>query len=581
MELRLAVCPDRHDNFASLRAILSQLRNYAQPEHRAALTKIDDYLHEVSPEGKADHDPTHGGLLTDSVAFAIMRRISRESVYTARVIDLSARMMNAILSQIPSCKQVHVDHIDRLDRPTLKVLARAMLLLQPEHKFSWVWHSESDPTASGPDGDNDIFLASRNKLLRQLVSILSPMLEHHGNGQPLTRPEAEPRKVSTYDVSAALVMQNYDACFLWCDRLVRSNIDTEVAEGLRLMGLAAVNVGKVEEALHALRLAEEMATTPGRRAHLCYLQGLIEAKRSYDLSSSADHYERGLVTLEEDGPEVEDLPLERAWLYNGIALNEALLWRRNPVATEHYARAFGLVRDAFGLVRDGGHAARIYLRFNLLANSAFLMEMQGNYDLAIDIFSKTFDFGLDRSLTEKRDGSSALNYRIGTLHYRARRLDEASRLLQDAAQQDTATENWATQERILRALGTIALDRGAFAEAATVFNSGLEICRNSRSAEGTREHGRGLITAFLLDGKAQRARDVYETLSTEEGLTVIPAGKLTPDHLDKDVRPSPPSPKLPAYIPEVDLEDIPITDINRFLGNAPSQDSPRVVHWRS
>src|SRR5262249_10005346 len=152
---------------------------------------------------------------------------------------------------------------------------------------------------------------------------------------------------------------------LWCDTLLTSNKDEDVAEGLRLLALAAVNVSKADEALHLLYRAEEMTRSCGQRAHLCYLQGLIQTKRCYDLSGSTAHYERGLAALRAGGSETGDLSLERGWLLNGLALNEAILWRRNPGAAEHYARAFALEQDAFNLVREGDHPARIYLRFNL------------------------------------------------------------------------------------------------------------------------------------------------------------------------------------------------------------------------
>lgn len=576
----LAVCPNQQENFASLRTIINQLRPYARTRERSDLDRLEDYLREACPTPNASGDNTHGQLLTDSVTFAIMRRISRESVYTARVIDLGARTINTIISQIPNCTEVHVDYIDSLDRPTLKVLARAMLLLETSHGFSWIWHSVSDPTSTSDQETADIYVASRGQFLRQLIGILSPTLKPHSGVKALQRPNNQTLKVSPYDISAALVLQNYDACFLWCNSLLESNIDAEVVEGLRLMALAEVNVNRLKEALSALKIAEEMTTKSGKRAHLAYLQGLIEAKRQYDLFNSMERYVRGLTTIDDSNEKDEDLPLERGWLLNGIALNEAILWRRNPSAMNHNQRAFALEREAFDLVRDGTHPARIYLRFNLLANMAFLMEMQGNYDLAINIFDNTFAFQLDQSPTKQARWRSTIGYRLGLLHYRARRMTEAYQLIQESAEQDAITEIWATQERILRALGHIAIDRGAFAEAASAFAQGLEICRKARSAEGTREHARGLISTLLLEDKKQQAQEIYENLYEEEGLHLTRGSILDFSELKEELRPSPLSPKLPAYIPEIDLEGIPIIDLNRFLSKSLPQDSSRMALWR-
>jgi tetratricopeptide (TPR) repeat protein len=581
-ETYLNVCPDRHESFASFRSILNQLTPYAGTEQLVELAKIEAYLLEACPHLAGGSQDSHGSFMANSVTLAIIRRISRESAYTSVVIDLGAKIINKILSKLPNCKYVYVKDVDRLDRPTLKVLARAMLLLKPEDGFSWIWHSTSDPTATFTEDFDDLFISSRSFLLKQFVAILSPEIVYHCGVKPLKRPEVTSEQRSLYGISTALVLQNYDACFLWTDILLQSNDDLEVIEALRLKALAAINVGKRIEALALLHSAEEMVKSPGRRAHLCYLQGLIEGKRSYDLSASTAHYQRGLTILQDCFSPDEDLPLERGWLLNGLAMNEAIQWRRNSKEMIRHTKAVKLLREAFSSIYEDKTPNRAYLKYNLFANSTFLMEMLGKYDLAIDIFSKTFGYIAESatSQTNRADRQAVLNYRIGLLCYRAGHLDEADRLLGEVANQNTNPERWPDYERILRALGIIALEREDFSKALTFFSKGLEICRDSRSAEGTREHGRGLVATMLLEGKKQQAFDLYEMLHTEESLTLFPKEKLITDELNRDLRPSPPSPKLPAYIPEIDLEDIPTIDLNRFLGKTPSRDYSQPVLWR-
>ncbi|HKR11336.1 MAG TPA: hypothetical protein VJT15_04720 [Pyrinomonadaceae bacterium] len=578
-ELRLKVLPGQHGSFASLKSILTQLKSLANSEQRAEFARIDNYLEDVCPDASTQGNGNYGKLLTDSVAFAILRRISRESVYTARVIDLSARIINTALSHLPSCTRVHVVDVDRIDRLTLKVLARAMLLLEPAHQFAWVWHSASDPTATSDEGGENIFLASRRQLLRQLVGILSPRLEYQSTTSALISDDTQNDEVSTYDISAALVLQNYDACFLWCSAVLRNGCNKEEDEVLRLMALAATNVGRLEEALGFLHAAEAKCVSPSRLGHILYLQGLIEAKRRYDLSSSNAHYQRGLAILDAEKVENAAVRLERAWLFNGLALNEAILWRRSPIRTEHYERAFNLVRNAFDLVRDREDAAATYLKFNLLSNSAFLLEMSGKYDLAIDVLDKVFDFTPEQLRSEYHRLRSNVDYRVGILHYRAGRLEDANRHLQVAAEHDDALQSWYTSERILRALGIVALDLGAVAEATAVFTKGLEMCQKARSAEGAREHARGLIAAHLLSGKQRQAQEVREDLLNEEAMDVVTIASVQSGESVQDVRPNPPSPKLPAYIPEIDLEGIPEIDLNRFLGKALPPTNNQLGPW--
>src|SRR5260370_6971593 len=139
---------------------IDQLKPLAVEDQVRQLQVLENYLGEVCPDLDWRNGESHGKLLADSVAFAVMRRISRESFYTARVIELGARTINRIISQRLEYKYAYVSDVDRLDRPTLKVLARAMLFLATSHGFSWVFHSTSDPTAPITT-ETDMFLDSR------------------------------------------------------------------------------------------------------------------------------------------------------------------------------------------------------------------------------------------------------------------------------------------------------------------------------------------------------------------------------------------------------------------------------------
>lgn len=556
--LPLAARPDVHESFASLRSILDQLRPLADPERYRDIEHLEDYLREACP-AESDAGPSHGRLYSDSVTLTVMRRISRESVYTARVIDLAARTINEVISRA-GCATAYVHGIERLDRPSIKVLARAMLLLEDRHGFSWVWRSGVDPVE--PASADDPYVASRSTLLRQLVGIVQPTLVRVGAVLPLRRPLFTSRS-SLYDVSAALVVQNYDACILACDQLLAGD-DACSSEVMRLLALASINLGMAPRALNLLQQAEAIAPRPGRAAHLCYLQGLIEAKRSYSLQRSEDHYQRGLAVLDGCEASDDDLALERAWLYNGLALNQAILWRTEPSRTR-ITDAFRLTQEAFALVRDGDDPARSYLRFNLLANSAFLLEIVGDLEAAARVLGRMFNLDpKETSTTSTRDVQAVLAYRLGVLHYKAGHLDEAESLLADALAGTEAVERWAARDHVLRALGALLLNRGRYGESAAAFAEGLTVCRNARSASGTREHGRGLMSALLLTGDERQACELHEWLATEEEIVLDNEA----DRSTGWVLPRPPAPKLPPYVPEVDLEEIPTIDINRFLARA-------------
>jgi tetratricopeptide (TPR) repeat protein len=579
--LILEVPTASHDSFAALRAAINQLRPLAPPSEEAHFRTLDDFLSDVcvdvgSPgEIRADG---YGRFLSDAVAFAILRRISRESVYTARVIDLGARLLNRVLTSLRRYTSVHVFHLETLDRPSLKVFARAMLLLEPSDRFSWYWHSSIDPLRPSVEGDG--FTVSRLNLLRHIVHVCKPTVAQQHASSTMLMPSACETRRTLEDVSAALVVQNYDACFLWAQDLLRSNDDELAAESLRLLALAAVNTGQFEQALALLNEAEVRTRRFTRRAHYCYLQGLIEAKRRYDSQLSEEHYRRGLAWINgkerEAYSEDDDVPLEHAWLLNGLALNEVIGWRHGSHEKRKEPKTFRLLQEAFSLVRTGDSPARFYLRFNLLANAAFLLEIQGKYTLAAEVLTRAFDQEPEGSQSVRKSFRSAMAYRLGTLSYRSGDHPKALRLLKEATNIETDDGSGATLEHVLRARGIVAMALRDFDEAEMSFSTGLNICLRGRFAEGAREHGRGLVVTLCEDDRLTEAEHIVQQL-IDEGIPICTLPRASAKEAQLQL--SSPAPKLPAYIPEIDLEDVPAVNLNRFLSGAAAVDAAGTPTW--
>jgi tetratricopeptide (TPR) repeat protein len=554
--------------FASVQYFLTRLRPYSAPEDDADIRRIQNYLNHLLPTASGDAPSNYGGALAQWVAYAILRRISRESASSSRLIDLSARTINRIVSRIPDCQAVCVRNADTLDRPSLKIVARAMLLLRKEDRFTWRVHSQTNPASLGgePETPYPLYLASRHAFLRHIFEITRPRVEPNGEPRSLTPPQRV-EEPSVYGASVALVMQDYDQCFLICEALLSGSAAGGCEEAYRLLALASVNAGDTGAAMRALQIAEGLASSPARKAHLAYLQGLIAAKRTYSLAESNRHYHRGLEWIERSATAdtLEDPPLEQAWLLNGLALNEAILARSSPAgaADRHLSEAFAYEQRAFALVREGDSRARGYLRFNLLANLAFLLEMQGAYLHAIQLLQRAFGDETGGDGPESRDARYTLQYRAAVLHHRAGQHREALELLRKASAFEPFPENWAARQRILYALGAVASETGRFDEAREAFCEGLELCRAARSAAGFRDHLTGLARTLQSMGHMAEYEQTLARAGQEEDMSFSGADLAAPFSI---------APKLPAYVPEVDLEDIPAVDINRYLsGNGGRQ----------
>ncbi len=535
-------------SFGALRGLIDCLFRLADAEGQSRLDSVRSMMDDVLPSTAHDVE-TRAGFLLSGVAFAVLRRISRESVHTAALIDEAARAINQVISDL-GFEQIRIEGMDAVDRPSLKVFARAMLLVEPEDGFDWIWAFAGDPQREEPRSDWDL---SRKGLLNTLLDLLDPLLERGpvANSTPVKLAYGE-KPLDRYEIAADLVLQNYDRCFLALP-IFAGATGEEAAEILRLCAIAAVNIGDDNRAMVMLNDAEAMAVSHASKAHLSYLQGLVCAKRQYAAAASDAHYRRGLAVLE--GLSEPELELERGWLQNGMALNEAMRWRRNRSDLSHFRHAFALVTDAFNRIRGLDGPAAIYLRFNLIANSAFLVEMKGAYAQAARLFQKAFDLeGAD----ERFGAEMTLGYRIGVLLLRAGRYDEARSYLTRAEAWTRRRSTWSNREIVLRALAELAECEGRADLAEEAHQEGMALCRRARAAQGFWHHGMHLHRLLSARGSTSSARRIADDFLAEG----LPAPG-TPAAAAFAPRPVPS--KLPAYVPEIDLESVPAVDLNRYM----------------
>jgi hypothetical protein len=488
-------------------------------------------------------------FMADSVSLAVLRRISRESVYTAGLIDQAAKLLNLAFRSIECTHQIHLMYIEDLDRLTLKILARCVLTQLANDRFQWCWHFRSDPREEIV-GLKDHELA-RKQLLAGLQKALNPVIVSTGvlpnDGNQIVV------SVTDFDICCALVLQDYESCLRW----ICSGMDLNPWQ-LRISAIAMINLGWRDAAQNALFLAERDSLKVAEKAHLCYLQGLIEAKRSYRLNESDAHYLRGLSIVDRsqaDGSESDEIRIERAWLNNGLALNDVLRFRSDTSLSYRLKDAFRRLEMAFNLVREIDSNQAVYLRYNLLANMAFLMEIGERWEVAISLMEQVFAIEMGHTFSDKGKWDASLSYRLGLLYLGAGDHEKCKQWLERSLS-GTTDESWFLRERVLRGVVVAAFKRGDHSSVLAAANEGFELCIANRSFDGTVWHGTSLSKLFRLLNDTQNYNRIQNRL-TDEGIDLPSVER-------------PVSPKLPAYIPELDLEDIPILDLNVYLSNSSS-----------
>lgn len=562
--LVLRTKPDEHHPFASTSRIITQLEGEAGPRLRGLLAAARAELRDqyVRP------------LESNPAYLAALRRVSRESLDTVVRTDRLARLiLEALIDK--NITRVVVPAVDRIDRTTIKVLARCVQLQPGTDGVAWEWHLAYDPGTLAHTTSDDpaaMWLVTRDALLTRLRGLLNPIVVD-GSGRHRSQHAEQTVAVSPagiQDMGQALVAQNYDACFLWAGQ--HPDYGTNRGDGVnlwRVTALAAANTGQIDTALCLLGRAYKAAAPATLRAHLAYMQGLVVAKRHFDIATSDRWYSVGLNELDAVRTEDPGDPLtERAWIFNGLALNRLLAARvaRSDVGT--VAReTFELLRRAFDLVRDGSQPDRIYLRFNLLRNMSFFLEYQGQFDLAIKTWSETFSNMLPDGSGLEHAWRATVDYRLGYLHYRAGRLDDAAALLENA---HTSIERVGCPFRSLRTLasiGSVALGRSDFQGAERAFAAGLQRSLDVRMPGEAARHARGLIATAMRTDNSTRARELLAWLASDETAVWETLGygeRAEPGQ----VEPPEVSSGLTTEFPEIDLESTPAMPVERVLAGA-------------
>ncbi|MCM2446905.1 MULTISPECIES: hypothetical protein [unclassified Rahnella] len=558
-----------HETFSFIITLLNQLYNQF-PSYRDSIQALLSQVRTVSDSQSEDFALSDSNFTADAVQFAVLRRISRESVYTATVIDQVAKELNRVLCGSEITDAI-VQDFDEIDRPSLKILCRAVLLLPNTEKLKWHW--------GGGDVSRSIYLENselatkstpRSNLLKQIFHVI---IKPQVNYPPLYQAKYDtsmPVKVlksskpkNVLDISRALVMQNYDGCFHWAEELHDCTKDPqEKSESLRLLSLSAVNTGSYIEAISYSEQAEIITSDPVTKAKICYMAGLIYAKRLYNSNLALTQYEKGMRYLEQV-PKTPEVLVEQAWLKNGIALLNALSWKKTK-NDDDYQRAFALVNEAFWLISELENPASAYLRFNLLANAAFLMEMRGDYNAAISVFENVFERFALRDQQSAR-GQMTINYRMAGLRMRAKDFNGAFLHISRVIEADEVLSCPFMADHVKRLIGYYYFMTQNYNKAYFIFKEGLDITYAARLGSGLISHVTGVISTLIALGKYSEINyyfDMLNSLGLDEHVVDIK------DKISKNsCTPLSPLWKLPAYIPEVDLEDIPVSNLNKQLVN--------------
>jgi len=459
--------------------------------------------------------------------------------------------MRDALTEMRHVGTIVVPHLDRFDDLSIKLLARVVPFVQKRWMLFADKRAEIDKTT----------LLNRFSQAVDVPVVTDKINDLHSGLFPT---DSAP---SLAHLAQELVLTNYSACVRWGHTLLgdRSLDAYQAAEVKKILALATLNRGMKDASLSFLSAAEEQTPSLTRKAHMACLQSLVVQKRIYDPELAMQHVRRGfgyLQQAEAGNSNLADTGLERAWLLNSAALNEAVNFRRLN-SSECIARAMSYLKEAFSLAKPLRSTSANYLRFNLAANTVFLLEMVGQPRRALEALEGSFSQTILPDAEDGR-GTEAFLYRRGVLVAKTGDMSSAISILESLVPRYEEKNAWFLSEQVCRALTALAAQSGDLERASTYAIQGFEICTRERSKCGQEVHYKNLIALYAQQGR------FADKLFFESKCQILADGDSSSWVIPKA------TPKLPAYIPEVDLEETPKIDLNNYLvGN--SDGKPRHV----
>jgi tetratricopeptide (TPR) repeat protein len=598
--LEVPPAPAGFPNFGAVMCLADALRPVIAEQAPELLVTIRSLLSDPAVQGSlqgarqaADVSPsspdatTAAGRVAETIVFAITRRISRESHHAATRVD---GLAGALLEAGRRCPALQggvalvVPDLDRWDRPSLRCLHRLVQLSGEGDRvlvaaFATLGGRPDRTSPETTDVPTRVAWA-RNRFLQRLAQRGSCTVVAVGPDRPAAeRWEGAPLPGSDRDllieVGLALSYQNYERVYLACRALLERSTDADMlAQAHRLLGVASAQLQDFETATADLERALELSRRPAFRAHVRYLLGLLATKRTNDLGLAQERYAHGLRELEAIDADTAEKRVERAWLMNGQALVLTLEAKEEASPERREAMLRDSLRtelEAYELVRDRREPAATYLRHNLLSNITFLLEIKRDFAQAVEFWQRAFERYL---AADHPPFLVAFNARLGLLQLKTGRAAEAVEALDTARQLCRRLEDAYYEERICVAQGYTAYQLGDLERAEAAFRDGARLAAELSQAGNYGEHVSGVLLCLARRGDRDGVREVVEHAraappDAEWARAIAGLDAEAPDLAaalrEAGIRLPFPSPKLPAYIPDVDLEGTPGRDLNKYL----------------
>lgn len=509
-------------------------------------------------------------MASDSIIFSIIRRISRESSATAKLIDhLAEKIVDLVREDYFLNKRRLVLLIgcsEWIDRPSIRVINRVFKLLPFSHlRMVWTF-SDNVPNLKVLENSfsmNDSLKVARGRIFTRLYSEQNPLLL--GESEREANFDHTNFKGSGHglmaDAAISLVTQNYENAYLACEIMLNKNKISE--ETYRIVGLVHANLTLYDKAYEAFKTASEVADTNPKRAHIECLSALLAIKRFYNLEIAKEHYKVALKYVDESDAENR---LEKGWILNGLSFMETVLSSKLQGDEKEVLLEGVLKRElkALQLIKNDKGSGPLYLRYNLISNISFLLEIRGDYLNSLETWRRAF--------TKLIGEDHEFCYRAGMLSWKAGHIDEGISYLNKGLKQAILQRDRLDTECIYYGLGYVHYINKNYKDAAYNFLEGFRCALNLSNWDQAKKHIIGCIVSSKNTGNDQINIGLLTDMISDQPcpndvLNLLKEDRsYFSDQIFHELLHRPKT-KLSSYHPSVDLEAIPEIDMNDFLIN--------------
>ncbi|CAN0495163.1 unnamed protein product, partial [Scytosiphon promiscuus] len=212
------------------------------------------------------------------------------------------------------------------------------------------------------------------------------------------------------------------------------------------------------------------------------------------------------------------------------------------------------ILEAFELIKDRKTPDRMYLRYNLLANMANFMRIQGNYEIALKLIEDTTESLLEADLIDEQVWKAITNSRKASIYAKMGELKTSEKLFCSSYNLISKSNCVLRKEIVGRSIGTLNLRMNNWNKAIDIFNQGFKESIKLRTRKGTVYNANGLIIALLKIGENNKAIKIYEELIGEEDIWLAGRDISTKNGI-KQLTLSKKLPEISLSLHEIDLED--------------------------